>query len=64
MWIDDERHDEWFEGKTYDELVNENYKLKQQLKELEEFRDRMINATTNVTNEWVKVLLSGELKFK
>ena len=64
MLFDDEWNDEQVDEKTYNELLMENYNLKQRLKELEDFRDRMINATTNVTNEWVKAIISGDIKVK
>lgn len=64
MWFNEEWDDEFVDEKSYAELLRENYKLKQQLKELEAFRDRMVNATTNVTNEWVKAIVSGDVKFK
>lgn len=51
------------------ELVYENYELKQEvirLKEIEQkfnnYVNRTCNATTGVTNAWVQAVLNGDLK--
>jgi hypothetical protein len=58
-------YDDW-NKLSYDELVRENYYLRTELAELKrihsDFINRTVNGTTNVTNEWVKLLVSGELK--
>jgi hypothetical protein len=58
----------WDYEMSYEDLLTENYELKRKLEESErkynEFLDKMVNSTTSVTNEWMKVLLSGDLKLK
>lgn len=62
MWYDDEK------TMSYDELVYENFLLRKELEELRkkhsDFVNEMVNGTSAVTNEWVKLLVSGDLKFK
>lgn len=58
----------WQKEKTYGELEYENFLLKQELEELRkkhsDFVNQMANATTSVTNEWIKTLINGDLQLK
>jgi hypothetical protein len=49
-------------------LEAENNYLRMRLEESEkrysDFLNNTVNATINVTNEWIKVLISGDLKVK
>lgn len=71
LWTQENEY--YLEELTYDELLNmnrnlviENHRLKIEKEKVEKeysnFLSEMVNSTTSVTNEWVKLLVSGDIK--
>lgn len=65
--------DYFYEDLSYDDLLKinrnlviENHRLKIEKEKVEKeysnFLSEMVNSTTSVTNEWVKLLVSGDIQ--